>query len=167
MDAWRAQMQAKAFKGLDSDGSGGVSLAEFQSGLQKLPAGRSGPAAPAGTAAQATLESAFKAVDTNGDGQVSGAELSAMMQAKGHRGHHQHRPAESQGDGSQRGLGSTLAAQLLGQGQAVPGTDGAADAAAGMSGAAEQARHMLMRYAAAQGGAALGGAARGGTSLAA
>ena len=88
------------------------------------------------------------------------------MQAKAHHGHRPRRRPKA-GYGTQRGLGSTLAAQLLGQGQAVPGTDGAADAAAGMSGAAEQARHMLMRYAAAQGGAALGGAARGGTSLAA
>jgi Ca2+-binding EF-hand superfamily protein len=130
MEAWRAQMQARAFKGLDSDGSGGVSLAEFQAGLQNLPTGRAGPAANAGAATQASLEGAFRSVDTDGDGTLSAAELGAALKARGRGGHHRHAEA----------AGSAFAAQLLGQDQAAPGAI-----------AGEQARHLLLRYAFAQG----------------
>jgi hypothetical protein len=164
MDAWRAQMQAKAFKGLDSDGSGGVSLAEFQARLPKLPPGEDASARTTASRAQASLESAFKAFDADGDGQVSGTELGAAMQAKGHHGQRPLPPPHAR-DGTQRGgsLGSALTAQLLGQGQAVPGTEATASAAGITASAAGQARQMLMRYAFAQGG----GATPAGTSLAA
>jgi hypothetical protein len=139
--AWRAQMERNAFKGLDGDSNGAVSLAEFQAGLQGLPRGTDGPANPAGAA---RLENAFRAIDTDGDRQLSATEIRGAMASRERRGGAP--PAET----GQTGLGSLLTAQLLGQGQAVPGGSAPAEAASGLD-AAEQARRLLRHYAAAQG----------------
>jgi hypothetical protein len=141
MGAWRAQLERNAFKGLDSDSNGAVSLAEFQAGLQGLPRGSSGPANPAGTAG---LETAFKAIDRDGDGQLSATEIRSAMTSRERRGGA--RPVEEE----RGGLGSLLAAQLLGQGQAVPGGGAPAGAGSGLD-AAERAGRLLRHYAAAQG----------------
>jgi hypothetical protein len=139
--ARRAQMERNAFKGLDGDSNGAVSLAEFQAGLQGLPNGTAAPASPAGGA---NLENAFKAIDTDGDGQLSATEIRGAMVSRERRGGA--RPPEA----GQTGLGSLLAAQLLGQGQSVPGgTTGSATPGAAGSGldAVDQARRLLRHYA--------------------
>jgi hypothetical protein len=141
MGAWRAQMERNAFKGLDGDSNGAVSLAEFQAGLQGLPNGTAAPASPAGGA---NLENAFKAIDTDGDGQLSATEIRSAMASRERRGGA--RPPEA----GQTGLGSLLAAQLLGQGQPVPGgTTGSAMPGVSGSGldAVDQARRLLRHYA--------------------
>jgi hypothetical protein len=144
MGAWRAQMERNAFKGLDGDSNGAVSLAEFQAGLQGLPNGTAGPASPAGAAG---LENAFKAVDTDGDGQLSATEIRTAMASRERRSGA--RPAEA----GQTGLGSLLAAQLLGQGRTVPGSAAPAGSGSGLE-AVEQARRLLRQYATAQGATA-------------
>jgi hypothetical protein len=144
MGAWRAQMERNAFKGLDGDSNGAVSLTEFQAGLQGLLRGTSGPANPAGVAG---LENAFKSIDTDGDGQLSATEIRSSMASRERQGGA--RPAEA----GETGLGSLLAAQLLGQGQTVPGSAAPADPGSGLD-AADQARRLLRQYAAAQGATA-------------
>jgi hypothetical protein len=135
--AWRAQMVKTALKGLDTDGDGKISQAEFQAAMQKLPANPASAAAngtaqaaipaanPGGTQADA-IGNAFKALDSNGDGSVSQSELASALAAGSRHHHHPLLAAASAGATSgaqpgsvQGGLASVFAAQLMGQGQAV------------------------------------------------
>ncbi|MFC7540446.1 EF-hand domain-containing protein [Siccirubricoccus deserti] len=133
-------MERNAFKGLDGDSNGAVSLAEFQARLQELPHGTSGPANPAGVA---RLENTFKSIDTDGDGQLSATEIRNSMALRERQG--DARPAEA----GEAGLGGLLVAQLLGQDQTMPGSAAPADFGGGLD-AADQARRRLRQYATTQ-----------------